>query len=1204
MAVRCGMDGSQMIRPEKVARLGYLLVNLLTAPLVPTRRLVQMLRGEACRSGTLSLMLLGFCMCLTMFAGCRSGTKSSTSDAGLTSSEPIGIAPGTTSRRELIGGAKEVFSLSADPGQLLRFSIDKGDLLLATTVYGPTGVKLLEHVSQDFEIVELSFPCQLAGAYTIEIRSQESAQTPRQYELKVQPLTPVTELSLKDSEARQAMANAEVLRAKTLAASYREAAEQFDKAALIWTSNSDFANAARAALKSGDVYFLLSDYKESSKRSQYVEEIAEKSGDWLAKAKALSQMGLSQSYLGNNDVAQKQLNQALDLFKQHQADRDVIATNAYGEALTNLAEVSYSIGDFTRSKQQLENALKVFRNHRKGEARAHLVLGFITGSIGKVDTAAAELTKAEDLYRSINDKIGETRARLIPEEGESQGNENRPSEMYFKAVDTFHSAGDRMDEATALNALGASYERLGQHRLAIIQYQTALQIYQDIGLAEAVSVSTLQIAMSYAADENFDQARAYYERCLTLTRSVGNVRDEMNALSGIAKVYAAQGLHKQAAELFPKVLKFYESIGDLRGRAMTLNDYGESLLQLEDKLSALDTYRRALPFSEHVGEPGVLIKTLYGLARARLELGFPEAALPFIQRSLNIIEDLRANVQSPEFRVSYFEGVQPHYELCIRVLMQLETLKPGQGFAAEAFRVSERGRARLLVDLVTESRSRIRTGVDAHLLERERRIRESIRLQAAYKVDLLSKKSDKAEIAEVDNNVVQLRAQYQEVMAELSRRQPRLFSIEQAPPLDLQRIQRELGSDTMLLEYSLGETSSYVWAVTSDSFKFYELPAGKTIEDAVREYYQSVTARQGTGSQNYEASVTAADKLLEEKTTHLGQLLFGPVAGQFGNKRLLVVAEGALQYIPLDALRVPGGPLLLETNEVVVLPSISTLMAIRDKINRSASPRKLVAVIADPVFSSSDGRVQTKTDLPEETKLNRLIHASEEADAITGVAPWGTTLVAKGFDATRETAMSSDFGQYQIVHFATHAFPDDKHPELSSVVLTLVNRDSQRADGLMPLPDIYSLDLSAELTVLSACQTALGKDIKGEGLVGLTHGFLSAGSNTVVASLWNVDDRATAIFMGHFYKAMLQEDMPPAAALRSAKLKMMRDKDWGAPYYWAGFVVQGEYRNHIAIDHQSSLRFGFMLLFLLGLIAAGLLILRKRNRRFSAPQSS
>lgn len=1150
-------------------------------------------------------------MGLILLASCRPGANPAASNATLTSGEPIQMAAGTSERRELNGGATEVFAIAANQDKLLRFSIHKGDLVLSTTLYGPTGTKLLEHVSQDFEVVELSFPAHVAGTYTIELRSQESAHAARAYELAVHPLRPVTELNQRDSEARQAAAHAEMLRTKSLAASFREATEQFDRAALIWSSISDFANAARAALKSGDIYFLLGEYEESSKRYRDAEAFAEKANDWLAKARAVSQMGRLQSYLGHNDLAKDQLTQALNLFREHEAGRDEVATNAYGETLNNLAEVSYSKGNFVKSSDQFESALKVFQNYRKGEARAYLFLGYISGSIGETEKAVAELSKARALYRSINDKIGEALAvRALGTRYSRKGKEYLAIDAYNTALEIFRVAGDRFGEAVALNALGQSYHNLKEYSIAINFYRKGLAGFEAIGYIEGASVSTFQIAAAYDDSNDPDQALTYYESGLKLTRIAGNARDEVNALNEVAKFYAARGFHKQAEALYQKVLKFYESIRDIRGQAAALNNYGEFLLRRGEKPRALDTYHRALPLSEKVGEQEIRISTLYGLARANLELGSLEVALSSIQRSLNIIEDLRANVESPEFRVSYFSGVQQHYELCINILMQLEKLKPGQGFAAEAFAMSERSRARLLIELVTESRFNLRTGAPADLLERERKLRGLLRAQAAYKIDLSFNKNAQAEMAEVDNEMVQLRANYQAVLAELSRQQPRLFPLELAPPLDVRRIQNELRSDTMLLEYSLGEATSFLWAVTSESLAVHELPSRKVVEDAAREYYESLTARQETQGQaedDYQFRVQAAEKLHAERARNLSRILLGQIAGQLENKRLLVVAEGALQYIPFDALPVPGpnnGTLLLEANEVVVLPSFSTLIAIRGKQNRSSSTRKLVAVIADPVFGDNDARVQIDGNSIAKGQFSRLIHASEEADAIAAVAPWGTTMVAKGFEASRETAMSPNVGQYQIVHFATHAFEDNKYPELSSVVLSMVDPQGKQTDGAMPLHDIYSLDLSAELTVLSACQTALGKDTAGEGLVGLTHGFISANSKTVVASLWKVDDRATAVLMAHFYEAMLQQGMSPAAALRSAKLRMMRDKNWNAPYYWAGFVVQGEYENHIAVDQRTPLRFALVLLFLVGLIAAGLLVFQKWKRRFSAPQSS
>ncbi len=430
----------------------------------------------------------------------------------------------------------------------------------------------------------------------------------------------------------------------------------------------------------------------------------------------------------------------------------------------------------------------------------------------------------------------------------------------------------------------------------------------------------------------------------------------------------------------------------------------------------------------------------------------------------------------------------------------------------------------------------------------------------------------------------------------------------------------------------MGDEHSYLWAITATSVQTFELLPRKEIEDAAKELYGLLTARQGSGDQSakdYQTKVDAAEHSYVEKGGNLSRMLLGPVAGQLGTRRLLVVTEGALLYIPFGALPSPlaqtagptGPSFVLDTNEVVVLPSASTLIAIRGAQSRKSSPRKLVSIIADPVFTQTDDRVQSGAqsslvasaavdrdpDRPglqmiEKVKLTRLVHASEEADAISDGAPWGSTLVAKGFEASRETVMSSEVSRSQIVHFATHSFLHDKHPEFSGIALAMLEPNGAERNGVMSLPDIYSLDLSAQLIVLSACQTALGKDLKGEGLVGLTHSFMSAGANSVVASLWKVDDRATAVLMDHFYDAMFREGMSPAAALRSAQLKLKQDPRWSAPYFWAGFVLQGEYTNHIVVDRHTWLRPILVLLFLLVLVAAALVVFQKRKRRIATGQ--
>jgi CHAT domain-containing protein len=176
------------------------------------------------------------------------------------------------------------------------------------------------------------------------------------------------------------------------------------------------------------------------------------------------------------------------------------------------------------------------------------------------------------------------------------------------------------------------------------------------------------------------------------------------------------------------------------------------------------------------------------------------------------------------------------------------------------------------------------------------------------------------------------------------------------------------------------------------------------------------------------------------------------------------------------------------------------------------------------------------------------------------LAAKGAGLKAVDFDANRATATNTDLSQYRIVHFATHGLLNSQHPELSGVVLSLLDEQAQPQDGFLRAHEIYNLNLPAELVVLSGCKTGLGKEIKGEGLVGLTRGFMYAGAARVVVSLWDVNDVATAELMKRFYQKMLAEGQRPAAALRAAQVAMWKEKRWQAPYYWAAFVLQGEWR--------------------------------------------
>jgi len=338
--------------------------------------------------------------------------------------------------------------------------------------------------------------------------------------------------------------------------------------------------------------------------------------------------------------------------------------------------------------------------------------------------------------------------------------------------------------------------------------------------------------------------------------------------------------------------------------------------------------------------------------------------------------------------------------------------------------------------------------------------------------------------------------------------------------------------------------------------------------------------------------------------------VLGPVAAQLQNKRLLIVSDGALQYIPFAVLPAPStsgsktpAPLVAE-HEIVNLPSASVLAVLRrEEINRKPAG-KAVAVLADPVFATRDDRVQLASlknqtvqgSVSQEPSSNpsvfqaaepdmssddgpsdldrsareigvsgdgmfpRLPFTRREADAIYSTTGRKDALEALDFEASKATALSSQLKDYRIVHFATHGLLNNDHPELSGLVFSLVDKQGQSQDGFLRLLDIYNMELNADLVVLSACQTALGKEIGEEGLVGLTRGFMYAGAPRVVASLWKVDDEATAALMKKFYEGMLREHETPAQALRSAQQWMRTQKSWQSPYYWAGFQLQGEWK--------------------------------------------
>ena len=554
--------------------------------------------------------------------------------------------------------------------------------------------------------------------------------------------------------------------------------------------------------------------------------------------------------------------------------------------------------------------------------------------------------------------------------------------------------------------------------------------------------------------------------------------------------------------------------------------------------------------------------------------------------------------------------------------MQMHRQNPTAGFDKEAFGVSEKARARSFLELLSEARAKVRDGVDPALLEKERELSEAINTKAQRQVELLiAKRTEESDqlCRELDGLVAEL-AHTRDKIRESS---PRAASLNVPEILTLDEVQqRLLDSDTVLLEYVLGDERSYVWVATRTSLLSFELAPRQEIETSARKLHELIASRQMIYGESVPTRVerqAKADAQIPAQTDALSKLILGPLAGKLEKKRLLVVADGALQYVPFQMLTAPEtGNYLLQKYEIVNLPSASTLALLQSVAANRKPASKSVAVLADPVFEIDDPRVASNiksirpssNDVhlalrdagisPDGAQIPRLIASGAEADEIIAMAPWYTGFKAVGFDANREIVFGSQLANYRIIHFATHGLINSDRPELSGIVLSLFDSEGHPQNGFLRLHDIYNLHLPADLVVLSACSTGLGKDVRGEGLIGLTRGFMYAGASGVIASLWKVDDDATAELMKYFYEALFQKGMAPAAALRYAQLTLSQNERWQSPYYWAGFVIQGQYTETEKFIEPFPTRTQLALLGAFGgilLLILTLIIARRRRQR-------
>ncbi len=561
----------------------------------------------------------------------------------------------------------------------------------------------------------------------------------------------------------------------------------------------------------------------------------------------------------------------------------------------------------------------------------------------------------------------------------------------------------------------------------------------------------------------------------------------------------------------------------------------------------------------------MLSESFYLLAKAEKDKGNLEKAIDNVRKGLEIIEEIRSKIVGSESRYAYFSTVQNYYELYIELLYSRFEKNKNREDSVLAFETSERSRSRSLVELLQEARVDFRQGVDPKLFAEQKNLQKQINDKFTRRETLLTNKAQPEQITKINGEINELNTKIQDVNIRIRRDNPKFADLSEGKTIAANEIQKLLDDETVLLEYKLGEKRSFLWVVTKESIDIFELPKRQTIEAKARAFYDSVVAN--TKNQ---------PEIAQQITSDLSKMLLSNVGAKVANKRLAIVADGVLQYIPFSALINPKSEVspLVETNEIVMLPSASVLAQLRASPKPLRENKKTIAIFADPVFDLQDSRVagnasrKLKDDNPMRRTLRdfrlgetlpRLLASRQEARGISSLIDKNNADVRMDFEANLENVESSNLKDYRILHFATHGLLNSSRPELSGLVFSLFDKNGITRNGFLTLNDIYNLDLSSDLIVLSACQTALGKDIRGEGLIGMSRGFLYAGSKRIVASLWKVDDSATAEFMKRFYTNHLQKGMPASKALQQTKNEMKKIRRYQSPYYWSAFTLLGDW---------------------------------------------
>ena len=1147
-------------------------------------------------SGTrrVALLALLFCSSIVCLLADSSRALSQQPQASLTA--------GAVIESEIGGDEKHIYLLPLIVGQFARIVVEQHAVDAVLVLLKPDGQPSAEVNNYSlYEHERLALIAESDGAYQLKVSAADPKAARAGYKIRVEDWRPATP---RDSQ-------------------YVEAERKFSEATQLWRRGKADSLPQAAAIYEA----ALQRWRELSERQYELKTLI---------------------YLGVVNERQQKFQRAIELYEQALPISRELGHRRYEAASLNGTGWGWHmLGEYRKALEYFQPALTLRQSLGIGRETAQTLtcIALNYTQMGEANLALDAYQQTLPLARASGDKAQhafalDSMALLHIKLAEHQ----RAINLLQESLALWRETTNRYGEASALNLMGMVYGDLFDLQNALSYYTQSIELAEKTGNRYSAAQTLNNLGVQYWRLLDSDQALGCYERALRYWREIGNSIEESRTLDNLGLIYFEKGDTDKSLELFKASLGDRVNGKYLRTDARILNNIALSHLKRgrtkqapEEFRLALEWYQQALALSRENRDRRLEALVLAGKSIAHLKLNQPELARTEIDQAVAITEKIRTEIVSPEHRILTQPWMTMVYTNQVHVLMWLHQGDPSAGYNTLALRASEQYRLRTLIELLSGSRIEVSQGIDAGYLTRLNELQLKLESAENRRAQSLNRQQTE-KLAPFEKEIEELLRQKDQLDAQIRAGHPQYAALKMPTPLTPSEIQRQLLDDkTILLEYMLGADTGYLWLVTANSISSYRLPQTRKIHQAALRVQGLLASPKqppdGETLKEKHARQSGQKAEFDQAAAELSRMILGPVAGKLGAKRLLIVGDGILQYIPFGILPAPESegagarergrqgdretkgqgdmetkqirnpqsairnpqsykPLIVN-HEIVTLPSASVLATLRQiRARRSSAPHAL-AVLADPVFSSADERVRlnartkVKSDQGPDQGGNaknastiativrdversaadsgvqgfrRLHFSRQEAEAITGLLPASERLQALDFAADRRLALSGKLGEYRILHFATHGLLNNKTPALSGMVLSLVDEDGQPRNGFLRLHEIYNLKLNADLVVLSGCQTALGQEVSGEGLIGLTRGFMHAGAPRVVASLWKVNDQATANLMKLFYKGMLNDGMRPAAALRAAQIAMWKAEPNAIPYRWGAFILQGDWK--------------------------------------------